>query len=48
MDFSSQENKNLLFCPPDGAALTSHARKLLIDKTQSFPHRLNTFFRLQN
>ncbi|KXJ30219.1 hypothetical protein AC249_AIPGENE13122 [Exaiptasia diaphana] len=28
IDFSSQEDKNLLFCPPDEAALTSHARGL--------------------
>ena len=27
-DSNSQEGKCLLFCPPDGAALTSHARGL--------------------
>lgn len=31
MDFSSQESNNSLFCLPDGAALTSHARNLLSD-----------------
>ncbi|KXJ05818.1 Cytoskeleton-associated protein 5 [Exaiptasia diaphana] len=29
IDSSSQEDKNLLFCPPDEAVLTSHARGLL-------------------
>ena len=28
MDSKSQENKSLLFCPPDGAALTLRARGL--------------------
>ncbi|KXJ11170.1 hypothetical protein AC249_AIPGENE11749, partial [Exaiptasia diaphana] len=28
IDASSQEDKNLLFCPPDEAALTSDARGL--------------------
>ncbi|KXJ19940.1 hypothetical protein AC249_AIPGENE24872 [Exaiptasia diaphana] len=28
IDSSSQEDKNLLFCPPDEAVLTSHARGL--------------------